>query len=392
MAVSIVMPKLGMVMTEGTVTRWSKSAGDSVKQGEVLAEIETEKLNYELEATEAGILHTVVADGAIIPVDGLLGYLLAEGEAVPEAPPGPAPAAAAPERRAARRPSRPAGPGGEVASTPGARKLAASLGVDLTQVTPTGPRGRVVEADVRAHADKETPAAEPSRPPGLPEPSKVVPFAGVRKSIGDHMRSSLAQTAQLSFALELDVTEAQRARREASEQSGKPVALAHVLIKACAETLKRVPACNTILAGGEILYFDEVNVGVAVALSEGLIVPVIKSVGKKSIGEIATELGDLSERARDGKLSPDELAGGTFTISVLGSVDAFTPILNRGQSAILGIGRSVEKPVVVDGEIAVREMMTVTLTTDHQVVDGAVAASFLRRFQQIMGRPATLFK
>lgn len=392
MAVSIVMPKLGMVMTEGTVTRWSKSAGDSVKQGEVLAEIETEKLNYELEATEAGILHTVVADGAIIPVDGLLGYLLAEGEAVPEAPPGPAPAAAAPERRAARRPSRPAGPGGEVASTPGARKLAASLGVDLTQVTPTGPRGRVVEADVRAHADKETPAAEPSRPPGLPEPSKVVPFAGVRKSIGDHMRSSLAQTAQLSFALELDVTEAQRARREASEQSGKPVALAHVLIKACAETLKRVPACNTILAGGEILYFDEVNVGVAVALSEGLIVPVIKSVGKKSIGEIATELGDLSERARDGKLSPDELAGGTFTISVLGSVDAFTPILNRGQGAILGIGRSVEKPVVVDGEIAVREMMTVTLTTDHQVVDGAVAASFLRRFQQIMGRPATLFK
>jgi pyruvate dehydrogenase E2 component (dihydrolipoamide acetyltransferase) len=392
MAVSIVMPKLGMVMTEGTVTRWSKSAGDSVKQGEVLAEIETEKLNYELEATEAGILHTVVADGAIIPVDGLLGYLLAEGEAVPEAPPEPAPAAAAPERRAARRPSRPAGPGGEVASTPGARKLAASLGVDLTQVTPTGPRGRVVEADVRAHADKETPAAEPSRPPGLPEPSKVVPFAGVRKSIGDHMRSSLAQTAQLSFALELDVTEAQRARREASEQSGKPVALAHVLIKACAETLKRVPACNTILAGGEILYFDEVNVGVAVALSEGLIVPVIKSVGKKSIGEIATELEDLSERARDGKLSPDELAGGTFTISVLGSVDAFTPILNRGQSAILGIGRSVEKPVVVDGEIAVREMMTVTLTTDHQVVDGAVAASFLRRFQQIMGRPATLFK
>ena len=392
MAVSIVMPKLGMVMTEGTVTRWSKSAGDSVKQGEVIAEIETEKLNYELEATEAGILHTVVADGAIIPVDGLLGYLLAEGEAVPEAPPEPEPAAAAPERRAARRPSRPAGPGGEVASTPGARKLAASLGVDLTQVTPTGPRGRVVEADVRAHADKEAPAAEPSRPPGLPEPSKVVPLAGVRKSIADHMRSSLAQTAQLSFALELDVTEAQRARREASAQSGKPVALAHVLIKACAETLKRVPACNTVLVGSEILYFDEVNVGVAVALSEGLIVPVIKSVGGKSIGEIATELEDLSERARDGKLSPDELAGGTFTISVLGSVDAFTPILNRGQSAILGIGRSVEKPVVVDGEIAVREMMTVTLTTDHQVVDGAVAASFLRRFQQIMGRPAALFK
>ncbi len=392
MAVSIVMPKLGMVMTEGTVTRWSKSAGDSVKQGEVIAEIETEKLNYELEATEAGILHTVVADGAIIPVDGLLGYLLAEGEAVPEAPPEPEPAAAAPERRAARRPSRPAGPGGEVASTPGARKLAASLGVDLTQVTPTGPRGRVVEADVRAHADKETPAAEPSRPPGLPEPSKVVALAGVRKSIADHMRSSLAQTAQLSFALELDVTEAQRARREASEQSGKPVALAHVLIKACAETLKRVPACNTVLVGSEILYFDEVNVGVAVALSEGLIVPVIKNVGKKSIGEIAAELEDLSERAREGKLSPDELAGGTFTISVLGSVDAFTPILNRGQSAILGIGRSVEKPVVVDGEIAVREMMTVTLTTDHQVVDGAVAASFLRRFQQIMGRPAALFK
>jgi pyruvate dehydrogenase E2 component (dihydrolipoamide acetyltransferase) len=214
----------------------------------------------------------------------------------------------------------------------------------------------------------------------------------MRKGIADHMRRSIAGTAQLSFFLELDVTEAQRLRRDASGRGSGTIAMADVLIKACAETLTRNPEHNTVLSDGKVLYFDEVNIGLAVALSEGLIVPVVKGADKKSVFEISKETGDLADRARDGKLLPDEVSGGTFTISVLGSVDGFTPILNAGQSAILGVGRSVEKPVVKGGEVVVREMMTVSLTVDHQVIDGALAAGFLRRLQQIVGRPAALFK
>ena len=166
----------------------------------------------------------------------------------------------------------------------------------------------------------------------------------------------------------------------------------HVLIKASAEALRRVPAMNTVLHDGTVLYFDEVNIGLAVSLDDGLIVPVLRNAESKSIAEIAEESQVLAEGARAGKLSPDDLAGGTFTVSVLGSVDGFTPILNAGQSAILGAGRSLDKPVVKDGEVVVREMMTLSLTVDHQVIDGAVAASFMRRLQQAIERPAALFK
>ena len=227
-------------------------------------------------------------------------------------------------------------------------------------------------------------------PRGLPAPSKSVPVSGMRKAIAGHMRTSLSSTAQLSFLLEVDVTEAQRLRREASEGNAT-IGIAHVLVKACAGALSRVPAMNTVLHDGAILYFDVANIGLAVALNDGLIVPVIKDAGSMSISEIALESGRLADAARDGKLAPDDTAGGTFTISVLGSVDGFTPILNAGQTAILGAGRSVEKPVVRDGQIAVREMMTLSLTVDHQVIDGAVAASFMRRLQQSIERPAALF-
>ena len=391
MAVEIVMPKLGMVMSEGTVARWAKTAGDAVSQGELIAEIETEKINYELEATGSGLFHPVVAEGAVVPVDALLGYLLADGEAVPEAKPKSSPAQAprrAPRRRAA--PGRADGAG--VRSTPGARRLAAKLGVDISGLTPTGPGGRVVEADVRAFEAQPTQPAAPAPPPGLPEPSETTPLAGMRKSIADHMKGSLAGTAQLSFFLELDVTEAQALRKEASSSGGATIGMAHVIMKACAGALGRSPQLNTVLSGGAILRFDGIDMGVAVSLQEGLIVPVVRGVEGKSIQALADETADLADKARQGALSPDEVAGGTFTISVLGSVDGFTPILNAGQSAILGVGRSVEKPVVRKGEVVVREMMTVSLTVDHQVIDGAVAASFLRRLQQLIERPAPLFK
>ncbi len=392
MAVPIVMPKLGMVMSEGTVTKWTKSAGDAVAQGEIIAEIETEKINYDLEATDGGFFHPVVDEGSVVPVDGLLAYVLAEGESAPAVAPEPTPPVAASEAPARRAPSTPRPTGTEVRSTPGARRLAAKLEVDITDVTPTGPGGRVVEDDVRALAEQTTGPAVPTLAPGMPQPSQTVPLEGIRKTIADHMRGSIAGTAQLSFFLELDVTDAQRLRREASRGDGATVSLAHVLIKACAETLKRHPEHNTVLSDGNILYFDEINIGFAVALSEGLIVPVLKQVDGKSIQEIAGKMDELADKAGKGKLSTDDVSGGTFTISVLGSVDGFTPVLNARQDAILGVGRSVEKPVVRKGEVVVREMLTISLTVDHQVIDGAVAASFLRRLQQAVERPAPLFK
>ena len=214
----------------------------------------------------------------------------------------------------------------------------------------------------------------------------------MRRSIAQHMGDSLKNSAQLSYFMDVDVTEGQRLRREASQGADTTITMAHLLIKACAETLRRVPAMNSVLANGEIHYFDQANIGVAVALDEGLIVPVLRDVGSMDIHQIADATQRLSERARANDLSPDDMVGGTFTISVLGSVDGFTPILNPPQSGILGVGRSVQKPVVSRGNIVVREMMTLSLTADHQVIDGAVAASFMRRLQATVERPAALLR
>ena len=439
-------------MTEGVVVRLAKSRGDEVGRGEVIAEIETEKLSYDLEAVAGGRFHPVVDEGATVAVDGLIAYVLDAGESAPT-PAGPAsapPSRASAARPPARRPSpaRTAGGGDAVRSTPGARRTAAALNVDISQVTPTGPGGRVVEADVRAFAERrdERPALTPSTPgarraaaelgvdisqatptgprgrvvesdvrafaavqasaptetapaqsavsdmpPGLPAPARSELLRGMRQGIARHMSDSLRGTAQLSYFLEVDVTEAQRLRREASRDSDVSITLAHVLIKACAETLKRVPSMNSVLANGVIHYFNQANIGVAVALDDGLIVPVLRDAGGMSVFQIARATRGLVARARAGELSPDEVVGGTFTISMLGSVDGFTPILNSPQSGILGVGRGVEKPIVSRGEVAIREMSTLSLTADHQVIDGATAAAFIRRLQATVERPARLF-
>ena len=395
MAVPIVMPRLGDFMTEGVVVRWGKARGDWVEQGEVVAEIESEKTNYDLEATDSGLFHPLVPEGATAPVDGVLGYLLAEGESpptppsTPESAPAPAQSIAAPSVAPTQRPT-----GEVVPSTPGARRLAAKLGIDISAVKPSGPRGRVTEADVRSHAEgpAAAPLGPPTLPPGLPVPSKAVPLEGLRKTIAVNMRESVSTTAQVSFMLEVDVTEATRLRREASRKADDTLTTADVLIAACARSLKRHPQLNTVLKDGTVFYFDDVNAGLAVAVPDGIVVPVVRRADQKDVYQISRETRELTARAREGKLLPDDMVGGTFTISVLGTVDGFTPILNPGQSAVLGAGRAVEKPVVSSGEVVIREMMTLSLTVDHQVVDGAVAAGFLRRLQQTIERPAQLFK
>ena len=208
---------------------------------------------------------------------------------------------------------------------------------------------------------------------------------GMRKTIAGHMKNSLANTAQLSYFLEVDVTEAQKIRRE------QDLGMAEVLIKATSEALIRVPALNSVLVNDAIMKFDRVNIAFAVALDDGLVVPVIRETNSKNIREIAGEIKALSESAKNGTLGPDDFMGGTFTISILGSVDGFTPILNQSQVGLLGVGRSLQKPVVKDGQVVIREMMTLSLTGDHQVVDGAVAASFFRRLQRLIESPLKLF-
>ena len=393
MAVPIVMPKLGMVMSEGVVARWTKPKGEAVVKGEVVAEIETEKISYELEATADGIVHPLVEEGTTLPVDGLMGYLLAEGEAVPDTrSPTPKPARAKTSSAAKPAAASTRAPGKPVPSTPGARKLAGKMGVELAKVEPSGPGGRVTEADVTAFAERDEAPAKAPLPPGMPEPSESVALTRMRKTIGDHMRSSLASSAQLSFLLEVDVTEAQRMRREFSGERDARLTLADVLMKACARALQRVPALNSRLVDGVIHRFEAINIGIAVALDDGLVVPVVHNVEALDIVELSAATRDIVDRARSRRLRAGEFAGGTFTISVLGIVDGFTPILNAGQTAILGVGRSVSKPAVKDGEVVVREMSTLSLTVDHQVVDGASAAGFMRRLQQAIERPKALFE
>ena len=395
MATEIIMPKLGMVMTEGTVSKWNRGTGEKVAQGEVIAEIETEKINYELEATDSGVLHHVAGEGAVVAVNGLMGYLLADGEKPPAAPAAaaPGPREAAPGQAPARRaPAR--APGGAVPSTPGARRLAAKLGVDISQVTPTGPRGRVVEADVRGFAES-APApgsggGSTASLAGLPEPAKVEEMAGMRRAIADHMRASVQSTAQLTFSLEVPVTELQRRRKEWSRANRAPVTNTHLYAKACAIVLAEMPALNTVLADGRIHHFDRVDIGIAVSLDDGLIVPVLRDVGNTPLAEVAKTTSDLTKRAQAGGLSPDEVAGGTFTISVLGTVDVFTPILSSGQSAILGVGGTRQRPVVEDGEVVIRDVCTFNLTVDHQTVDGAAAAAFMARFAELVRDPGPL--
>lgn len=391
MAIAIVMPRLGDFMTEGVVAEWTKAPGDQVGRDQIVARIESEKVTYDLEAIGEGIFHPVVKEGEAAPVDDVIAYLLAEGEAPPEQKvEAGGPKITAP-RRLSRKKARVA-PGGMIPSTPGARRLARRLEVDLAEVPATGPRGRVTESDVQAYAERGSPTDRGAVAPSpLPQPAKTTPLAGMRKVIAERMRSSLTNTAQLSYFLEVDITEAQRLREEVCSKLDEVITVAHLLIASCTATLKREPALNSLLSEGKILDFDRIDMGIAVALEDGLVVPVLRNVGEMNIVEISNATYALATQAREGKLTADEMMGGTFTISVLGTVDGFTPILNPGQNAILGAGRSVEKPVVRDREIVVREMMTLSLTADHQVIDGAVAVRFLQSLQGTLEQPEALF-
>jgi pyruvate dehydrogenase E2 component (dihydrolipoamide acetyltransferase) len=399
-AVEAVMPKFGLTMTEGTIQKWFKAEGDAIKAGEALFEVETEKVLYEIESPASGTVakllypvEAVVPVGLPVAVIAEAGENLAEvaaryGDGAPaaKAAAAPAPAAVSPASVAA-----PTGGRREGAPvTPAARKLAEEHKIDLARVTGTGPGGRVTREDVQkiidAGGQTPAPAAAPSpAAPAAPAPAgQSLPLRGMRKVIAERMHKSLQGSAQLTITTEVDVTQLIDRRQEVQREFN--ATYTDFIIQACAHALKQHARMNAALDGEAIHLQEHISVGVAVALDEGLIVPVIHNTDKKSLKDIAQEARGLAEKARAGKLTLEEVSGGTFTVSNLGmyGVDGFTPILNTPQTGILGVGRIVEKPVIYRGEVAKRSMMVLSLTFDHRVIDGAPAGAFLQTVADLL--------
>ncbi len=393
MAVEVVMPKFGLTMTEGTIQQWFKSEGDTIKTGEALFEVETEKVLYEVEAPADGtVAKLLYALEAVVGV-GLPVAIIAEaGEEVAEvaaryadaaaapvaAPPEPAPVAASTAPPAAEEKR------GRVPVTPAARKLAKEHGIDLSGVTGTGPRGRITREDVQKIIDSGGQAAPPPALTATPVAAEDIPLRGMRKVIAERMHQSLQGSAQLTISTEVDVTQLIDRRQEVRQEF--TVTYTDFIVQACAHALRQHPRMNASLEGNVIHVHNDIHVGLAVALDEGLIVPVVRDADKKSLKDIAAEAKTLAERARASQLKLEEVSGGTFTVSNLGmyGVDAFTPIINAPQSGILGVGRIVEKPVIYRGEVTKRSMMVLSLTFDHRVIDGAPAGAFLQTVADLL--------
>ena len=445
MASEIVLPQWGMEMQDGTIVRWLKQEGDTVAEGEPIVEVETAKLQTELESTASGILSRIVAqEGQIVPIRGVLCVIAAPGEELaPSATPASAPSVPAAQTAPGTNGAGTGPPGVQV--VPAARRLAREKGVDLAQVRGSGPGGRIVVADVEAalRAPAE-PVASPQstgeRVPVVPAARRlaresnidlatvtgsgpqgriliedveaaisaqsapaaagdgVVPLTGIRGAVATRMLQSIQTTAQVTLTTEAVVTEAMQLRRGLSrhhaEQAGGSIGPLPVVIKATAEALKRHPRMNAIetaTADGEaqVQMLSEINIGLAVALDEGLVTPVIRNADAKSLAQLAAENRDLAARTREGRTRPEEISGGTFTITNLGAneIDGFTPIINPPQVGILGVGRVIEKPIIANGEIAKGETMYLSLTFDHRAIDGAPAAAFLQTLKGLLEDP-----
>jgi pyruvate dehydrogenase E2 component (dihydrolipoamide acetyltransferase) len=382
-----------MFTAEGTLTAWLRPDGARVEAGEPVAEVTTEKTTQEVVAPAPGFVYRVAAEGALLSVQGLMGYILAEGEVPPETPGGaPArPIAATSGSVVATEASRPV-PAGEIRSTPIARRLATEHGIDLATVRGTGPGGRIVEADVLAAVAARS-AAKPA-PAGLPERRirERIPLVGVRRTIADRLRNSQSTAASVTLTREVDADVLVGMRDRLSARLRLSIPYDALFIKVVARAARDFPVLNATIEGDAILVLDDVNVGFAVAAPTGLFVPVIRNADTRPLAEVGAAVRELSERVRSGGVRLEDMADGTITITNLGAygVDAFSPIINPPQSAILGIGRIAERPVVRDGQLTVGRTTILSLTFDHRVVDGAPAAQLLGRMAELMGDEAWL--
>jgi pyruvate dehydrogenase E2 component (dihydrolipoamide acetyltransferase) len=419
MSNQVTLPRLGQGMESGTIVRWLKSEGDQVEKGEPLYELDTEKVTQEVEADSSGVLLKILAgEGEEIEVGKAIAVIGEEGEDVPDAEPEAAAEEEEEEEKKKKKEEAPAEPaaesengrpeeadaptaaepqvsepaggdGGRVKASPLARRIARERGIDLRSLRGTGPEGRIVAEDVeRAEAAPAPAAVTAAEPAGEAE---VIPLTGMRKTIARRMTEAwqapafqITMTADMSAAIRL--REALVARM--AEGGAKPT-YSDILTKVCAVALMRHRAVNALFAGDEIHLQPTANVGIAVAIPNGLVVPVLRSCETKTIPQLAAERTDIVARTRENKLKQEDLEGGTFTISNLGmfGVERFVAVLNPPQAAILAVGAIEERAVVRDGELAARPVMEMTLSCDHRSVDGATASEFLRTVKQFLEEP-----
>jgi pyruvate dehydrogenase E2 component (dihydrolipoamide acetyltransferase) len=390
-----------MGMNDGEVIKWLKAVGDPVAKGDQLVEIESSKVNAEVEATADGTLGRIdVEEGRVVDVGTVLGHVLEAGDSDSDLPAvaavtgsasTPAPIVATP----AAAPAAAAAPkGGKQIVTPRARRLAKEMGVDLAGVAGTGPSGRVTEDDVKAAGSAPAAAAGAAAP--LPESvvpvKEVVKLAGLRGTIARRMTESAAIPA-VTLSTTVDVTDAMAYQRELvgewREHRIRPQ-YQDLVIAAVARALKETPIANAHLVGDEVRILDEVNVGVAMAVADGLLVPVIKNADQMSLLDIALEVRDLAKKAKSNTLSIDEMTNSTFSITNLSSynINTFDPLLNPPEIGILGVGTVEERPAVVDGEVAIRSIANLNLAFDHRAWDGAPAAEFVRSIAKLLSDPS----
>jgi len=359
MVTKVVMPKLSLTMKEGTVGKWYKKEGDPIEKGEPIVEVISEKATYDLEAPASGMLQKIiVSEGVDAPVNALLAVITAPGEAFRE------------EEILAEVTQAIAEKEGRMLASPAAKRLAKVCGIDLSLVKGSGPEGRIVEEDVRRFMEESRGI--------LPKVKQIIPLSGFKKTSAERVSLSFKTVPHSTIMMEVDVSKA------AQVQEKLQVSYTAILAGAAAKALIEHPIINSTLERTQIKILEDVNIGVAVATEHGLVVPVIKNADRKSIREIDATLKELTQKARDGKLTREEVTGGTFTITNLGmyGVEFFTPIINPPESAILGVGKITQKPVATKGKIEPKPIMTLSLSYDHRVVDGGPAAEFLRKIKE----------
>jgi pyruvate dehydrogenase E2 component (dihydrolipoamide acetyltransferase) len=419
MATEVIMPKVDMVMETGTFVEWLVKEGGQTSKGDPLFVIITEKAAIEVESPADGILAGVTAKpDDVIPVTQTIAYILALGEELPSKaapqPAAPAPAKVETKVEVVAMPAPSVGLD-KVRATPVARRMAEELGVDLSQIPGRGPNGRVHKADVLAYQKPQAPVSTSPTVPVLstpvvtPQPlvqsaiplpdarrKQVIPIAGARKVIAERMAQSAFTAPHINLSLRVDMTEAIRLRERVLEplqaQTGQRVSYTAILARAVAVVLPKHPYLNASLADGNIILWDDVHLGIATSVEESLIVPVIREAQSQSLGQIVSKLADLTERGRNRRLTPAEMTGSTFTISNLGmyGIESFTAIINPPEAAILAVGKMVDTPVQLDGQIVFRPMMQITACADHRIADGATVARFLADLKAALENPYLL--
>jgi pyruvate/2-oxoglutarate dehydrogenase complex dihydrolipoamide acyltransferase (E2) component len=404
MAIEIAVPKLGLTMEEATLVCWKAAAGEMVKKEQIVLVLETDKVTFEMPSPGDGLLHPVAEAGSRIEVSQVVGYLAADqaeleklADQYPAAEAGvqALPVAAAQPAAAAVQATAPIASGGRVKASPVAKVMAKAHRIDLNLIAGSGPGGRVVRADVLKAIEQGIPAQVMPAPTAaageLLSAAQEIPIAGVRKVVFKNMHLSLATQAQLTLHTEASA-EAIIRLRSRMNAAGAKVSYNAVLVKVIAQALKQHPLVNASVDGEIIKVWRQIHVGVAMDLGKGLIVPKVRNADAKSIREISADLDRLVDAAKAGSLALDDLTLGTFTLTNLGAwdIDDFTPIVNHPESAILGAGRIVERPVARNGQVAVEPRMALSLSFDHRIIDGAPGAAFLKTIKDMIEEPSLM--